>query len=70
MEEAGMTRMDVIRSSTSIAATTVGRPDLGALEPGRKADILVVDGNPLESLASLRETRAVLVAGEFFVNDL
>lgn len=70
MQEVGMTPMEVIKSSTSIAANTVGRADLGALEPGRKADILVVNGNPLDELSHLRQTCAVLVGGEFYLNDI
>jgi imidazolonepropionase-like amidohydrolase len=50
----GMSEMDVIVSSTSRAAECLERPELGALTPGRIADILVVDGDPLQNIAVLQ----------------
>ncbi len=70
MAEAGMTPLEVIKASTSTAAMVIDRPSFGALEPGRRADILVVDGNPLERLTDLRKTRAVVVGGELYRNSL
>ena len=70
MAEAGMAPMEVIRSSTSIGARAIRRPDLGTLESGKQADILVVAGNPLERLADIRNTRIVIVKGKLFRNTL
>jgi imidazolonepropionase-like amidohydrolase len=50
----GMSEMEVIVSSTSGAARCIERPDLGALAPGRVADVLVVDGDPLQDIAVLQ----------------
>ena len=50
----GMSEMDVIVSSTSRAAECIERPELGALTPGKVADILVVDGDPLQNIAVLQ----------------
>src|SRR5690606_22433779 len=38
---------DVLRSATSVNAEIVRRPDIGRIEPGLIADIIVVNGNPL-----------------------
>jgi imidazolonepropionase-like amidohydrolase len=50
----GMSEMEVIVSSTSGAARCIERPELGALAPGRIADVLVVDGDPLQDIAVLQ----------------
>jgi imidazolonepropionase-like amidohydrolase len=50
----GMSEMDVIVASTSTAAECVERPQVGALEAGRLADVLIVDGDPLKDIAVLQ----------------
>ena len=51
----GMSEMDVIMAATSRAAECIERPDLGALEPGRIADVLAVDGDPLADIRVLEQ---------------
>jgi imidazolonepropionase-like amidohydrolase len=51
----GMSPMDAIIASTSRAAECVERPHLGALAPGRIADLLVINGDPLEDICMLQE---------------
>lgn len=70
MAEAGMSAMDLIKASTSVAARVVRRQNLGSLEPGKQADVVVVEGNPLKRLADIRNTRLVLVKGTVFRNLL
>lgn len=49
MVEAGMAPMDAIVASSASAAELMGLDDqLGTLEPGKVADLVVVDGNPLD----------------------
>ncbi len=46
--------IDVIRSATVINAEILGRSDdLGAIKPGAFADLLLVDGNPLDDISVL-----------------
>jgi imidazolonepropionase-like amidohydrolase len=48
---AGLSPMDVIEAGTRVSAYVSGRGDeLGTLEPGMLADVIVVDGDPLEDL--------------------
>lgn len=48
--------LDVLRSATAVNADLLGRTgQLGTLAPGAYADLLLVDGNPLEDLAVLTE---------------
>jgi imidazolonepropionase-like amidohydrolase len=65
LTRAGMTRGEAIEAATRHAAYVSGHGDkLGTLEPGKLADIIVVDGNPLEDLQTLREIDMVIKGGE------
>jgi imidazolonepropionase-like amidohydrolase len=69
----GMSPMDVIVASTSRAAECIERAELGALVPGKVADLLVVDGNPLEDIKILQDRsrmHLVMKAGKPFTNKL
>jgi imidazolonepropionase-like amidohydrolase len=49
MVEGGMTPMQAIVATTQSAAQLMGLEDeLGTLEPGKRADLVVVDGDPLD----------------------
>ncbi|MEI9923020.1 MAG: amidohydrolase family protein [Bradyrhizobium sp.] len=69
----GMTPMEVIVASTSKAAECIERPELGALAAGKVADILVVDGDPLDDIKVMQERarlHLVMKAGKAFTNKL
>ncbi|MEZ4416411.1 MAG: amidohydrolase family protein [Gemmatimonadota bacterium] len=53
MQQAGLEPLEVIRAATYTAARTLKRPDLGFVQTGYTADLIVVDGNPLENLRTL-----------------
>ncbi|MFB0565128.1 MAG: amidohydrolase family protein [Candidatus Aminicenantaceae bacterium] len=64
MKEAGMTPLDVITAATRNAAQVSSiAEDVGTLERGKIADILVVEGNPLEDLNELSKVRLVIREG-------
>ncbi len=63
MAEAGLTPEQILRSATGVAAECLGRDDIGTLEPGRRADFVLLGGNPLEDVANLREISGVWVGG-------
>jgi len=64
MSAAGMTPMQILVASTKNAAVVSGIEDqIGTLEPGRIADILVVSGDPLHDLQNLRNIRMVIHNG-------
>jgi imidazolonepropionase-like amidohydrolase len=61
---AGMSAMQAIRASTHVSATACGVGDLvGSIEAGKRADLLVVDGDPLSDLGALSKVRAVFKDG-------
>jgi imidazolonepropionase-like amidohydrolase len=69
----GMSPMEVIVASTSKAAECIERPELGALVPGKVADILVVAGDPLSDIRVLQkrdDLHLVMKAGKAFTNKL
>ena len=64
MIERGMRPMDAIRSATSVAAQHMGlSDDVGAITPGRIADLVAVRGDPLADAKILRDVAVVMQAG-------
>jgi imidazolonepropionase-like amidohydrolase len=64
MVEAGATPQQALRFGTSAAAELLGLGDeVGALEPGKRADLLAVAGDPTLDIKALREVRLVLRDG-------
>lgn len=51
MVQAGMAPGEAIVSATSMAAELLGCDDIGRLAPGKFADLVAIDGNPLERRA-------------------
>ncbi len=64
----GIPAAEVLVAATRSGAELCGlADDLGTLEPGKLADILVVHGNPIEDVSALRSVRAVLQGGRVVV---
>ena len=59
----------ILRSATSVNAEILMEPHLGKIRPGCHADLLIVDGDPLEDIGVLaqdgRSLSAIMKAGEF-----
>ena len=67
---AGMSSLEAIRSGTTRAADLLGLADrIGTLEPGRLADVVAIEGNPLEDIAALERVRFVMKEGRVWRND-
>ena len=67
MVEYGMTPMQAIQAATVHAAELIGWPDtVGAIEAGRFADIIAVQGNPLDDVALLEDMRFVMKGGKIY----
>jgi len=64
MVETGYPPMDAIRAATGVNARVLGMEDrIGAIEPGRLADIIAVDGDPLQDIEVLKEISFVMKDG-------
>jgi len=67
LEAAGMSRLEAVRAATLYAADLLGlEGELGAVEPGMAADLLLVDGDPLADLHALKRPRLVGRGGRWF----
>jgi imidazolonepropionase-like amidohydrolase len=61
----GQTPMEAIRSATVVSAALMGWDDrVGSLRPGRFADLIAVDGDPLEGVTVLEDIPFVMKGGE------
>jgi len=61
----GMSPLDAIRAATIKAATLLDmEADVGAIKPGRFADVIAISGNPLEDVTLLQDVAVVIKGGE------
>jgi enamidase len=60
---AGLSPSEALIAATRDAATVLGERDLGTLEPGRLADVVVVDGRPWERIEDIARVRLVVQGG-------
>jgi imidazolonepropionase-like amidohydrolase len=71
LHQAGMPSLDVIRAITTNAAEMLGWQDkVGAIEPGKFADIVAVAGDPIADINELERVRFVMKDGQVIRNDL
>jgi imidazolonepropionase-like amidohydrolase len=66
----GMTPLRAMQAGTANGAALLGLDAVGTVEPGKEADLVLYDGNPLEEMALLLEPRLVLRAGEVVAGEL
>jgi imidazolonepropionase-like amidohydrolase len=64
----GMTPMQAIQSATVNAADLLGWPMVGAIAPGKYADLVAVDGDPLKDVTLLEKIPFVMKGGEVVVS--
>ncbi|MDR3698518.1 MAG: amidohydrolase family protein [Candidatus Sulfopaludibacter sp.] len=65
--EAGMTPMEAIQCATIVSARAMNLDrDAGTIEPGKRADLILVDGNPLKNVSDLRRVSRVVANGRVY----
>ncbi len=70
----GFSHMEAVRSATGVAADTLGLGSrLGTIEPGKWADLIVVEGDPLKDITVLRRKEKIVVVmkdGRFYKRSI
>ena len=70
MVKLGLTPLQSIQAATLNAADLLGWSDkVGSLEPGRFADIVAVDGDPLADVTQLERVKFVMKGGQIYKDD-
>ena len=64
MGKAGMTPSEVIVASTRLAAETLRLDRLGTVAPGKSADFVVLNANPLQDISNTRKIYKVYLRGQ------
>jgi len=64
MQESGMTPLEILRAATTNGALVLGKPkDLGVVEAGRLADLVLLDADPLADSGNLAKVNRVIKNG-------
>jgi imidazolonepropionase-like amidohydrolase len=61
--DAGISPADAVRSATTVAAQQFGLSDRGAIAAGQRADLVLIDGDPLRDISAVRKIAGVWCAG-------
>ena len=65
--KAGLTPLQALQTATLNPAKFMGRTaDLGTIEKGKLADLVLLDANPLDDIANTQKIRGVVLAGRYF----
>ena len=64
--DSGVSTADALRAATVNPARTVPRLQTGHIAPGKRADLVLLDANPLEDIRDVRRIKAVVARGRYF----
>jgi imidazolonepropionase-like amidohydrolase len=65
--QAGFTPMEALQAATIVPARVMGvNQESGTVEPGKRADLIILDANPLESIHNIRTVRFVITSGTMY----
>jgi imidazolonepropionase-like amidohydrolase len=68
--KAGFTPMEALQAATSVSAKAMQADgDVGTIEKGKRADLLVLDANPIENISNIRSVRFVMKDGKMFESN-
>ena len=63
---AGLTPMEALQAATLNAGKYLDLPDTGTIEKGKRADLVLLDSNPLVDIKNTRTIQSVVLAGRYF----
>ena len=61
--EAGLGPLQALSSATGVAAEIARRPDVGVIEAGRRADLIIVTGDPTTDITTTRNLEYIVLGG-------
>jgi imidazolonepropionase-like amidohydrolase len=65
--QAGFTPMEAIQAATIVPARVMGLDkEVGTVEAGKRADVIILEGNPLESIHNIRKVKYVITNGTMY----
>lgn len=70
MKGEGIDNKTILLSATSEAAKALGQKNLGTLEKGKIADLIMIDGNPIQDISALQNIELVVKDGVVVTNHL
>jgi imidazolonepropionase-like amidohydrolase len=67
LQQGGMTSLEAIRAATIMGAKSIGLDsELGSIEKGKLADLIVLDRNPLENIRNTETISMVMLNGRLY----
>ena len=63
---AGIPNNDVLKIATVNAARIAGQENVGTVELGKQADLILIDGNPLEDINAIRKVALIIKGNQLF----
>jgi len=67
--KAGMSNFEALQTATNINAEILGLQALGTIEPGKVADLVLIEGNPLDDVSNVKNVKIVWKEGQLVFND-
>src|SRR5205823_10441372 len=64
--EAGLMPLEALRTATINPAEFFGMKDVGAIAPGMKANLILLDADPLENIANTKKISSVIMRGKLY----
>jgi imidazolonepropionase-like amidohydrolase len=61
--EIGMSPVEALRAATSVAAEVLRQPDIGVIEVGKRADLVIMSGDPTQTITDLAKVHTVVQSG-------
>ena len=70
LTESGLSPYEAMRAATVVPATFLGKEkEFGTIATGKRADLLLIDGNPLEDVTRLKRPNGVMTRGRWFTRE-
>jgi len=70
MKEAGLSNYDILKSGTlNVGQYFADKDDFGTIQPGQRADLILLESNPLDDIMNLKQRAGVMVRGKWLTRE-